>query len=188
MNTPGGRFVRRPTTCAASPATHPRDHSIHDPSGLTLFVYGTLMRRGHYHAELFPDSPPTHAARTPGRLFHLSAGYPAVTLPDSLQLATASGNLELDSRTEREWRAPVARFVEPASTQDWVHGEVITVTDALRMRRLDELEGFRPGGRSLFLRLLVPVWIDLEPAPRPAWIYVQKSPRGRQIPSGRWSA
>lgn len=49
------------------------------PSGLTLFVYGTLMPGQAQAARLGPlhwEVP----AHTPGRLYHLPAGYPALVL------------------------------------------------------------------------------------------------------------
>lgn len=153
--------------------------------GLSLFVYGTLMRRGRYHAVYFPVDTPAVAARIRGRLFQLQAGYPAVELAETHRLATATGAFEADERTEREWRPVVASFVEPGGTEGWVHGELVTVGDPLLMRMLDRLEGFRPGRRSLFLRVLAPVWVRSEHSPRPAWVYVQQAPRGRFVPTGR---
>ena len=56
---------------------------------------------------------------------------------------------------------------------DWapVYGELLTFDDPeSRLPAIDRLEGFRPGGSSLYRRVLVPVQTDK--AVCPVWLYV----------------
>ena len=56
---------------------------------------------------------------------------------------------------------------------DWapVYGELLTFNDPEpRLPAIDRLEGFRPGGPSLYRRVLVPVQVD--GAVCPVWLYV----------------
>ena len=42
-----------------------------------------------------------------------------------------------------------------------VYGELLTFDDPeVRLPAIDRLEGFRPGGPSLYRRVLVPVWVN----------------------------
>jgi hypothetical protein len=57
---------------------------------------------------------------------------------------------------------------------DWgrVYGQLLTFDDPeTRLPAIDRLEGFRPGGSSLYKRVLVPVCIEQNMA-LPVWAYV----------------
>ncbi len=55
----------------------------------------------------------------------------------------------------------------------WVAGELITLDDAFaRLPTLDRLEGFRPAGKSLYRRVLLPVRVQEMVGVAPAWTYV----------------
>jgi len=63
--------------------------------------------------------------------------------------------------------------LQDATASDWgrVYGELLTCNDPeSRLPAIDRLEGFRPGGSSLYRRVLVPVYtngVNLS-----AWLYV----------------
>jgi gamma-glutamylcyclotransferase (GGCT)/AIG2-like uncharacterized protein YtfP len=69
-----------------------------------------------------------------------------------------------------------------------VYGELLTFDDPEnRLPAIDRLEGFHPGGSSLYRRVLVPVCIERSVA-RPVWLYIGTTclNDGRFLPSGRW--
>jgi gamma-glutamylcyclotransferase (GGCT)/AIG2-like uncharacterized protein YtfP len=77
-----------------------------------------------------------------------------------------------------------------------IRGELLTFDDpAERLRALDRLEGFVPGGDSLYRRVLLPAVPDGEAAPIAAWTYVWPGAAGEAdhldhlasyLPGGRW--
>ena len=78
---------------------------------------------------------------------------------------------------------------ESATAGDWgtVYGELITFEDPeSRLPAIDRLEGFRPGGRSLYRRVLVPAIV--KGASELAWVYTVEATgiKGRRIESGSW--
>jgi gamma-glutamylcyclotransferase (GGCT)/AIG2-like uncharacterized protein YtfP len=154
-----------------------------------LFVYGTLCRGGRYHPQYIPAGVAVQPARTRGRLYHLPAGYPALAISESLILASGTADEYRDCAYELHWRSvlPGTADLPAHADADWVHGELITLPDHNCLRTVDELEEYRPGGPSLFLRALAPVWTDEDSTPVPAWVYVQSEPRGTYLPAGRWS-
>jgi len=63
-----------------------------------------------------------------------------------------------------------------------VAGEVFTFDDPeARLPRLDALEGFRPGGNSLYRRVLVPV--QIKETVFPIWLYVGEDPISKKFTS-----
>jgi gamma-glutamylcyclotransferase (GGCT)/AIG2-like uncharacterized protein YtfP len=65
-----------------------------------------------------------------------------------------------------------------------VYGELLTFDDPeTRLPTVDRLESFHPGGRSLYRRVLVPVYAGKELIP--AWLYVGgQLSEGRMTPTG----
>jgi gamma-glutamylcyclotransferase (GGCT)/AIG2-like uncharacterized protein YtfP len=153
-----------------------------------VFVYGTLKRGGRYHDALFDG--PVHAveAFTGGRLFHLAAGYPALQLPPSLILHLATGDPDVDgSAVASAERLLASRPPEPPRAGERSRGEWVCFADPETvLRRMDRLEVFRPRRRSLYQRVLAPVWPRDGGGPRPAWTYVQEEPRGTLVAGGEW--
>jgi gamma-glutamylcyclotransferase (GGCT)/AIG2-like uncharacterized protein YtfP len=160
---------------------------------LAVFVYGTL-KRGQVNHELFcRGAVAAEDVFTYGRLFHLPAGYPALTVPPRIVLAAATQDLAADLALQREWAERLARergaerAGGPEETARVVSGEWMVFSDPeTRLPRLDRLEGFRPGRRSLYQRVLIRVWTDAERPPRPAWTYIQPQPLGTLVPGGSW--
>ena len=68
-----------------------------------------------------------------------------------------------------------------------MYGELLTFDDPYSsLPPIDRLEGFRPGGHSLYRRLLVPVTVN--GARELAWVYTVEAIRikWRRIVSGCW--
>jgi len=64
---------------------------------------------------------------------------------------------------------------ESATAGDWalVWGELLTFDDPTSWSHaIDRLEGFHPGGPSLYGRVLAPVWAD--GTVLPVWLYIWK--------------
>ncbi|OQX63898.1 MAG: hypothetical protein B5M56_01240 [Desulfococcus sp. 4484_241] len=85
---------------------------------------------------------------------------------------------------------PVLQVPESATAGDWasVHGELLTFDDhEFRLSAIDRLEGFHPGGPSLYRRVLVPVCIRQEVV-LGAWAYAEESEQRfhRLLLDGRW--
>ncbi len=78
---------------------------------------------------------------------------------------------------------------QSATAGDWapVYGELLTFDDPeSRLPAIDRLEGFHPGGSSLYRRVLVPVCTSGKTIP--AWVYVgaPKHRERRSLPNGTW--
>ncbi len=68
-----------------------------------------------------------------------------------------------------------------------MYGELLTFDDPeSRLLAIDRLEGFRPGGSSLYRRVLVPAAVNGEH--ELAWVYTVETTRikRRRIVSGCW--
>jgi gamma-glutamylcyclotransferase (GGCT)/AIG2-like uncharacterized protein YtfP len=161
---------------------------------LEVFVYGTLKRDQVNHASFCRGAAAIEEAWTLGRLFHLAAGYPALEIVPGCLLDDATGQLAADLALQERWqeqlRAEPPHVGEPTmdgAAERRVFGERVVFDDPdIRLPRLDRLEGFRHGRRSLYRRVLILTWTGREAVPRPAWTYVQASPQGTLVPSGRW--
>lgn len=152
---------------------------------LRVFVYGTLKRGFHNHERLCQSAVACIPATAWGRLYHLPAGYPALSIPDSLALARGTVDPLADTRTQEVCKPAAV----PLPEGDWgtVYGEVLEFDDpASALPPLDWLEGFTPGEQSLYDRVLIPVqcrntWIS-------AWAYVMTTIRqGIRVPDGNWT-
>ena len=69
----------------------------------------------------------------------------------------------------RQQEIGTPRFGRPTGDWDLIHGELVTFTDPLRdLPPIDRLEGFRPGGHSMYQRVMVAVLVNRKPCA--AWI------------------
>jgi hypothetical protein len=67
-----------------------------------------------------------------------------------------------DARRQQEIGTP--RFGRPTGDWDLIHGELVTFTDPQRdLPPIDRLEGFRPGGHSMYQRVMVAVQAGSRP-------------------------
>lgn len=161
---------------------------------LKLFVYGTLKRGCRNHHAFCRGFVEVREASVRGRLYQ-GPGYPLLEAPEGDVLAHGSPDPLADAATQARlscrvqaglWQLPEGRTGE---TWDTVYGEMLTFDDPrTRLPSIDRLEGFHPGGRSLFRRVLVPASVD--GVHQPAWIYVVENLEigRRRIASGRWPA
>ncbi len=135
---------------------------------LRLFVYGTLKRGYWNHQRFCAQARSIEPAVVWGRLYHLHAGFPALEVPEGLILARGSADLLTDARIQQKIGTP--RFGRPTGDWDLIHGELVTFTDPQRdLPPIDRLEGFRPGGHSMYQRVMVAVLVNRNPCA--AWIY-----------------
>jgi gamma-glutamylcyclotransferase (GGCT)/AIG2-like uncharacterized protein YtfP len=160
---------------------------------LAIFVYGTLKRGQENHDEFCRGAVAVQEGVTLGRLYHLAAGYPALAVAPEAVLGRGSADPAADLALQLEWDARLAaeqgseRPVPAAGAAPLVFGERIEFDDpAARLPSIDSLEGFRPGRRSLYDRVLVRTWVGEARVQRPAWTYVQRRPRGAAVSSGKW--
>jgi gamma-glutamylcyclotransferase (GGCT)/AIG2-like uncharacterized protein YtfP len=159
---------------------------------LTLFVYGTLKRGERNHLRYADGFQRAEAGEVSGRLYDLPAGYPILTIPPESILALGTSSPEEDARTQAAWAerlrdaraAPLAIPLTGLPAADhWprVSGDLFSYDDPrARIPDMDRLEDFNPGGRSLYLRVLVRA---IHPAGIPVWVYV--APEGELPPGAR---
>lgn len=151
---------------------------------LRLFVYGTLKRGYWNHQRFCAQARSIEPAVVWGRLYHLNAGFPALEVPEGLILARGTADPLADASRQQEIDTP--RFGRPTGDWDLIHGELVTFTDPQRdLPPIDRLEGFRPGGHSMYQRVIVAVlcWRTSIPA----WTYwMPRVENGTRLDSGVW--
>jgi gamma-glutamylcyclotransferase (GGCT)/AIG2-like uncharacterized protein YtfP len=163
---------------------------------LRIFVYGTLKRGFWNHDRFCRGVLDIREAEVRGRLYEMHSGIPVLQIPDRDVLAHGSPDPLADVATQARLSEQLASYPVPAlqsaTAGDWgrVYGELLTFDDPeTRLPAIDRLEGFRPGGSSLYKRVLVPVCIEHAMA-LPCWLYVgANSVLNRAILTGRstWS-
>ena len=153
---------------------------------LRLFVYGTLKRGYRNHDAFCEGALEIREARVRGRLYE-GPGFPVVEVPREDILAHGTADPLADAATQA--RLCCSPVPERAIAGAWgaVYGELLSFDDpASRLPAIDRLEGFRPGGSSLYRRVLVPATVN--GAREPAWVYTVEATgiKQRRIASGRW--
>ncbi|MGH2272836.1 gamma-glutamylcyclotransferase family protein [Anaerohalosphaeraceae bacterium U12dextr] len=156
---------------------------------LRLFVYGTLKRGFWNHDRFCRGVLAVEDATVRGRLFETSSGIPVLLVPEEDILAVGTTNPLADVATQAH--VP-ARMSNPEPTPDrlpkkgtgapWgpVYGEILTFDDPeTRLPAIDRLEGFHPGGPSLYRRVLVPIQVNRSVLP--AWLYVGEDPISKRF-------
>jgi gamma-glutamylcyclotransferase (GGCT)/AIG2-like uncharacterized protein YtfP len=149
---------------------------------LTTYFYGTL-KRGHTNHEPFCRGYlRVEEATVRGRLYDLPSGYPALVVPKEDIRATGTADPIHDASEQR--RLGNAEVHRPEGPRVW--GELFVFDDPEeRLPALDRLEGFDPGGSSLYRRVLVPAETS-EGAGVLAWAYVIEGSSGVYLSEGRW--
>ena len=173
--------------------TEPGKSSREKPTPLLrLFVYGTLKRGSWNHHAFCRGFVEIREASVRGRLYQ-GPEYPILEVPEEDILAQGTTHPLADAATQARLSHQVQpehrQFSEGATGDAWgaVYGELLTFDDPqTRLPPIDRLEGFRPAGRSLYRRALVPAAVD--GARRLAWVYtVENLGIGRRrIESGCW--
>lgn len=179
-------------------AMNPTEPSKANTSGmLRLFVYGTL-KRGYWNHDRFCRGVLTvEDAVVRGRLFETPSGIPVLQVPEEDILAGGTTDPRADVATQAHVTArtpdpepPPDRLPKKGTGASWgsVYGELLTFDDPeTRLTSIDRLEGFRPGGPSLYRRVLVPVQVNRSVLS--AWLYVGENPISKRFtPLGesRW--
>ena len=173
--------------------TEPGESPKMNTSGmLKLFVYGTL-KRGYWNHDAFCEGVlEIRDAKVRGRLYE-GPGFPLLEVPGADVLACGTAAPLADVATQ----VRLSDRVESWSRLDWesatvgawgaVYGELLTFDNPeSRLPAIDRLEGFRPGGSSLYRRVLVPATVN--GACELAWVYTLAVTgiRRRRLVSGRW--
>lgn len=156
---------------------------------ISAFVYGTLKRGQRNHERYCQGAISIVPATVSGRLYALPAGYPALEVPEEHILAQGTADPLADAAaqaslaTTMEWGVGVAR---PEGDWDLIHGQLIELADPMRsLPPIDRLEGFQPGGFSLYQRVLLPVLAD--GVTRGAWAYTMtKCANHHRLWEGVW--
>ncbi len=159
---------------------------------LRLFVYGTLKRGFWNHDRFCRGVLAVEDALVRGRLFETSSGIPVLQVPEEDILAVGTVNPLADVATQARFAEDLAFILKPvpgsATAGDWgpVYGELLTFGDpSTRLPAIDRLEGFHPGGSSMYQRVMVAVRV--ETAITPVWLYSMKyRSNWRRVANGRW--
>lgn len=150
---------------------------------LHVFVYGTLKRGQRNHDAYCHNATDISPATTVGQLFELPFGFPGLRVPDSAVHATGSADYPADARLHD---ALVPHPGTPQPPWSLVHGELMAFPEAHGLFRLDALEGYVPGEKGLYTRVLIPVATRRETYL--AWAYTLTREAGSRLPDGRWPA
>lgn len=159
---------------------------------LKLFVYGTLKRGCRNHRAFCQGFVEVREATVRGRLYE-GPGYPILEVPEADILVQGSAgpltDAAMQARLYHRVQAGLQQFPDVTTGETWdtVYGELFTFGDPpTRLASIDRLEGFHPGGRSLYRRVLVPAAV--EGVRHLAWLYAVENPgiSRRRIATGRW--
>jgi len=165
---------------------NPNEPSKENTAGiLRLFVYGTLKRGCWNHDRFCRGVLSVEEAVVRGRLYEMPSGIPVLQVPEEDILARGTADPLADVAAQARFAEYLASILDPvpesATAGGWapVYGELLTFDDPeSRLAAIDRLEGFHPGGPSLYKRVLVPVCAGEELFP--AWLYV-----GGRLSEGR---
>jgi gamma-glutamylcyclotransferase (GGCT)/AIG2-like uncharacterized protein YtfP len=148
-------------------------------SKLRIFVYGTLKRGFPNHHQYCTGVLRVCPAWLRGRLFTLTAEIPAMTVPNEDILAHGTENAVADIEAQEKFESllknnGIAISASPSGGpgRGKVRGELLIFDDPqTRLPLLDNLEGFRPGLASTYVRALVYITLagGLQTS---AWTYI----------------
>ncbi len=178
----------RATRCSA------RSNETHAGTSISLFVYGTLKRGYSNHDSYCRGVRAIEKALVRGHLYIRPDRIPFLEVPEQDILAEGTADPIADAAAQERLSSHIGppQLAEsppgkPASGRGVVHGELLVFDDPeTRLPAIDRLEGFRPGGRSLYRRVLVPVLV--KETWRAAWVYAvdTKPLEWPRLNSGRW--
>lgn len=136
---------------------------------LMIFVYGTLKQGQTNHDRFCGTALCIEEATAIGRLYELPSGIPVLRVPESSILAVGTSDHLADVATQEQF----SNVAAGCGGTHWqmIEGELVVFTDPrLSLPPIDRLEGFRPGLRSMYRRVLVPVVTNR--GVLPAWCYI----------------
>lgn len=145
-----------------------------------VFVYGTLKRGERNHEPLCRNASRIEPATTRGRLYHLPFGFPGLAVDRGETRGLGTRDYLHDVRQQQS--LPEAEKDTPDSL---VHGELISFPDPNHLAALDALEGYVPGEKGLYERVLLPV--ETQSQRSLAWAYVLRRAIGAHLPDGHWT-
>lgn len=149
----------------------PADTAQDSKDILRLFVYGTLKRGYLNHEQYCSGAISIEPATASGRLYELVSGIPVLDVPEWDILATGTDDLERDLLVQHTVAIP-DEPIDCDSSWLGIAGELMTFADPVpRLQAVDALEGFSPGFRSLYRRVLIPASRQ-DGSILPAWCYV----------------
>ena len=161
---------------------------------LRLFVYGTLKRGFSNHDDYCRGVLAVEEALVRGCLYIRPDRIPFLEVPEADILATGTADSAADAAAQHRlardiepWLLAESPAVPPVSGRGVVYGELLEFDDPdTRLPAIDRLEGFRPGGRSLYRRVLVPV--RMKESFTVAWTYtVETKPLDwPELAADRW--
>ena len=149
----------------------------------SIFVYGTLQSR-QSNSHYCRNAIRIEKATVCGKLYQLSAGYPALQVPtENILLA---GIEDAYKSAQEQCRENKDKNFEFKIHEDWdlVHGELVTFSDPAEIQPIDRLEG----APFYYDRVLVPVQKSNGKIIA-AWVYIMHEiPKSsRYLSNGIWS-
>ena len=185
-----GRKARHPSPIRATTGVA-RSNEPRAGTSISLFVYGTLKRGSSNHDGYCRGVLAIEKALVRGHLYIRPDRIPFLEVPEQDILAEGTADPIADAAAQVRLCRHVnpRRLAEsPASGRGVVHGELLVFDDTeTRLPAIDRLEGFRPGGRSLYRRVLAPVLVN--GTWRAAWVYAvdTKPLEWPRLSSGCWT-
>ncbi|MCH6255488.1 gamma-glutamylcyclotransferase [Puniceicoccaceae bacterium K14] len=169
-------------------ARHHKEIGTTMQNNLLLFAYGTL-RTTEPESKMFQhkliESKP---ARIFGRLYQIQEGYPVLQIPNESVIAHASDYLLSDWMLNTEQTIDAKEPDAPSFA--WIQGELLTFPlEEDVLESMDAWEGFTPGKKSFYKRVITQAYTTDEMAHR-CWAYVCLSePRApsRPLKENSWT-
>jgi gamma-glutamylcyclotransferase (GGCT)/AIG2-like uncharacterized protein YtfP len=163
--------------------------AINAPPQLRMFVYGTL-KRGYCNHDLFcRDVVSIENVTVRGRLYELPSGIPVLEVPKEDILAVGTTDPVADAGKWLPSGMHHALLDKADVSDDWlaIHGELMIFSDpADILPPIDCLEGYRPGFKGVYRRVLLPTKTS-DGLIIPAWAYVKHtSVSKRRIDGCSW--
>jgi gamma-glutamylcyclotransferase (GGCT)/AIG2-like uncharacterized protein YtfP len=149
-----------------------------------LFTYGTLQseqNNSHYCRNAISIEPATVC----GKLYQLSAGYPALLIPNDSILRAGIEDVFQSAHVQNLENKEMTFEFKIHKDWDTVHGELVTFDNPDEIQPIDALEGTP----FFYDRVLVPAR-KADSSIIAAWAYVMyEIPRSAQyLPDGTWPA
>jgi gamma-glutamylcyclotransferase (GGCT)/AIG2-like uncharacterized protein YtfP len=150
---------------------------------LELLVYGSLKRDQPNFARYCAGYSQVSSASVAGQLYRQTNGYPMIVVPAGhiQAIGTSDGAADVKLLERLQTEHPCEEAELPAGDWEWIEGDLFGYTGRFveRLRRLDLLEDFNPGQRSVYYRAAVPARTDQ--GTRWVWTYVAAE---GEIPAG----
>lgn len=156
---------------------------------LKVFVYGTLKSGYQNHVRYCQGVVRVEDATIIGRLYDMGVGYPALELPIEAIMGHGTRDPRADLETLQKHTESFECWhplLEYGPNWGIVHGQVLTFPyPGHQLEGMDRLEGFQPGGRCLYQRVLATARWNGQTGP--VWAYVKSDLQGkRRILNGKW--